>query len=369
MKVNRSSTEPPPRTLEELAKLMGVSRATASNAFNRPDQLSHELRQRILAVAKEVGYAGPDPTARALSRGKRGAIGLVFTEQLSYAFSDPAAVLLLEGLAEACEQAETGLLLLPVSAGNEGSAVRAINGAAVDALALYSLPDRDPAVIAASTRAIPAVTIDQPLVPGVSYVGIDYRVAARTALSFLLGLGHRKVAVLGYRLTPERHQGAITREHQSRAKYYSTRERLIGYREALDELGLGWDVLQFLESASNDAAGGAASGGYLLDGPSRPTAILTDSDQLAIGVLEAAAKAGLAIPDELSVVGMDDVPAASASSPQLTTIRQPLVEKGRRVGEILLNERVRKRNVRLPVELIVRGSTAPPRVDARSRAR
>jgi DNA-binding LacI/PurR family transcriptional regulator len=351
---------PPARTLDDLARTLGVSRATVSNAFNRPDQLSAKLRERILTTAKESGYVGPDPTARALSRGERGAIGLVFTEQLSYAFSDPAAVHILEGLARACEQAETGLLLVPISAAGDGSAARAINGAAVDALALYSLPDDDPAVEAALARGITTVMIDQPLLPGLPYVGHDDRAAARIALAHLLELGHRRIGVLGYRLTPQRHRGELAREQQLAAGYRHTRTRLKGYEDALGAFGSSWDSLCFFESESNDPAGGAATAHEMLRLQDPPTAILTDSDQLAIGVLQAAADAGLQVPTDLSVIGMDDVPAAAVVTPALTTIRQPLVQKGEAAGRILLGQRSGKRKTVFPVELVGRESTAAP---------
>jgi DNA-binding LacI/PurR family transcriptional regulator len=345
------------RTLDELAAMIGVSRATVSNAFNRPDQLSAKLRERILEAARDLGYAGPDPTARALSRGERGVIGLVFGEQLSYAFSDPAAILILEGLARACERAETGLLLVPVAADENGTAIRAINGAAVDALALYSLPDEDPAVAAALGRGITTVMIDQPLLPGVPYIGHDDRSAARLALGHLLELGHRRIGILAYRLTPERHRGEVPRELQQAAGYRHTRTRLDGYGDALRAFDRNWDTLSFFESESNDPAGGAAAALELLRATPAPTAILTDSDQLAIGVLGAARTVGLCVPEELSVIGMDDVPAASVVTPRVTTIHQPLVRKGEAVGEILLGQRSGKRRIVFPVELVVRDST------------
>ncbi len=347
--------------------MLGVSRATVSNAFNRPDQLSSELRQRILEAARVAGYVGPDPTARALSRGTQGTVGLVLTEQLSYAFSDPAAVLVLEGIARACEEGETGLLLVPVTTTKDGSQTRAINAAAVDAFALYSVSDDDPIVETALARSIPTVMIDQPMLEGVPYVGHDHRSAARLALEHLLALGHRRVAVLAYRLTPERHSGEVTRQQQLDAGYHHTRARLQGYRDALRAHGLDWDLLTFFESPSNDPAGGAASAAALLQGQGAPTAILTDSDQLAIGALQAAADAGISVPDDLSLVGMDDIPAARMVTPALTTVRQPMIEKGHAAGRILLGKSPRKKRVVLPVELIVRESTAPAPAERRTR--
>jgi DNA-binding LacI/PurR family transcriptional regulator len=366
VKVKRGTRTQPKRTLDELARALGVSRATVSNAFNRPDQLSAKLREHILQAARESGYAGPDPTARALSRGERGVVGLVFTEQLSYAFSDPAAVLILEGIARTCENAETGLLLVPISAGADGSGARAINGAAVDALAIYSLPDDHPIVEAALARGIRTVMIDQPLLSGLPYVGHDDRSAARLALTHLLELGHRRIGILGYRLTPQRHRGELARAQQLAGGYRHTRTRLEGYEDALRGSDLSWDDLCFFESESNDPAGGARSALEMLRLEDAPTAILTDSDQLAIGVLRAAVETGLRVPNELSVIGMDDVPAAAVVTPALTTIRQPLVEKGEAAGRIMLGQGSSRRKTVFPVELVVRESTGAPPVRKRA---
>src|SRR5918999_402442 len=102
-------------TIKEVAAEVGVSAATVSNAYNRPDQLSPELRERVFAAAKKLGYAGPDPVARGLRRGGGGAVGVVYADQLSYAFADPAAVMFLEGVSQAAEEARLGLLLVPGS--------------------------------------------------------------------------------------------------------------------------------------------------------------------------------------------------------------------------------------------------------------
>jgi DNA-binding LacI/PurR family transcriptional regulator len=104
-----------PATLASLAAELGVSRTTVSNAYNRPDQLSAPLRERVLEAARRLGYPGPDPVARSLRTRRAGAVGLLLTEALSYAFRDPVATGFLEGLALACERAGQGLLLIPVS--------------------------------------------------------------------------------------------------------------------------------------------------------------------------------------------------------------------------------------------------------------
>jgi len=140
-----------------------VSRTTVSNAYNRPDQLSAPLRERVLEAARRLGYPGPDPVARSLRTRKAGAVGLLLTEALSYAFRDPAATGFLEGLALACEQAGQGLLLVPVSP--EHADVAAVHRAGVDGFERYGevellegcghfVPEERPEAVADAVRSI-----------------------------------------------------------------------------------------------------------------------------------------------------------------------------------------------------------------------
>lgn len=128
-------------TLASLAAELGVSRTTVSNAYNRPDQLSPELRERVLETARRLRYPVPDPVARSLRTRCAGAIGLLLTEGLSYAFRDPAAVGFLEGFALACEEAEQGLLLVPASPdADQRSTAATVHQAGVDGFVVYSVP-------------------------------------------------------------------------------------------------------------------------------------------------------------------------------------------------------------------------------------
>ena len=153
-----------------MAAELKVSRTTISNAYNRPDQLSADLRERVLATAKRMGYAGPDPVARSLRTRKAGAVGLMITEPLNYSFSDPAALDFVAGLAESCEDAGQGLLLVAVGPNrtvNDGSA--AVLAAGVDGFVVYSASDDDPYLQVVLQRHLPVVVVDQPKdVPGTS---------------------------------------------------------------------------------------------------------------------------------------------------------------------------------------------------------
>ena len=345
-------------TLQTLADRLGVSRTTASNAFNRPDQLNPALRERVLALAAELGYAGPDPAGRALRSGRAGSIGVVFTEGLSYTFTDPASVAILGGVAAEAERAATSLVLLPASFSSTGGpTAEAVRSALVDAFFIVSLPEDHPSLRAALERNVPVVIADTPRVDGVPFVGIDDRGGARSAAAHLAQLGHAQIGVIAFRLRADEHEGLVDARRRHQAAYRVTRERLEGYAEGLDG---EWDEVPLYETFPNSRAAGARAARTLLALEPRPTALLAMSDELALGALDAARELALDVPGELSVVGYDDAPAAAAAA--LTTVRQPLVEKGRAAGRMLLEalDGGTPADVTLPTELVVRGSTAAP---------
>src|SRR5262249_38294975 len=161
-------------TLQTVADAVGVSRSTVSNAYSRPDQLSPELRARILEAAERLGYPGPHPTARSLRRGKVGAIGGLFTDNLPIAFSHPYALGHLRGLAGAAEVRNTSVLLIPLAYEDEAAAGEAVRNAAVDAFCVYCVPDGHAALDVIRARGIPVVGGELPdsLPPGACYVGV-----------------------------------------------------------------------------------------------------------------------------------------------------------------------------------------------------
>jgi DNA-binding LacI/PurR family transcriptional regulator len=342
-------------TLQTIADALGVSRTTVSNAYNRPDQLAPGLRERILDAARDLGYTGPDPAARRLRSGRRDVVGLLFTEELSYAFTDPAAVLLLQGIARATEAAGLALLLIP----EHGRVRNAVHDAVVDAFCIYSMPAGHPNVEAALERRLPVVVVDEPRLEGHPYIGIEDGRGARLAAEHLTRLGHRRFAVLCESHRDDDYQGPLTEERERTPTYAINKTRLQGYRDGLEAAGIDWRATSRFELPASLPERGLEGGRVVLGGDPRPTAILAGTDQLAFGVLEAAREAGLSVPRDLSVVGFDDLPAAAWAQPALTTVRQPLLEKGELAGRLLIGEAA-EREVILPVELVVRGSTGPP---------
>jgi DNA-binding LacI/PurR family transcriptional regulator len=342
-------------TLKRVADEVGVSPMTVSNAFNRPDQLSPALRERILESARELGYAGPDPLARGLRRGRAGAIGLISDTNLSYAFDDPAASAVIAGVCAAAEEEELGLLLVPPG----GPAP--LSSAVVDGIVVYSVAQGDPLLALAVARRLPAVVVDQPAGTGLPRVGIADEDAACAAARHLTALGHRRFAVVSFALAPDGLTGPADLARRRNALYAVSRARLAGYATTLGEAGIEWTDVPVYECAGSVRAAGRAAAERLLAADPPPTAILATSDVLALGVLDAAATSGTSVPHDLSVVGFDDVPAAAEA--RLTTVRQDHHAKGRVAGDLLLaamrGERVATRSL-LPHELVVRGSTAPP---------
>jgi DNA-binding LacI/PurR family transcriptional regulator len=339
-------------TLQTIADALGVSRTTVSNAYNRPDQLAPELRRKVLETAKELGYAGPDPAARRLRSGRRGAIGLMFSERLSYAFTDPGAVGFLQGLTEATEAKGYELLLLPGMRGEEQE-VGAVRDAVVGAFCLYCMPDTHPAVDAALARRVPVVIVDEPRSAASFFVGIDDREGARMAAAHVKELGHERAAIVTDRLVDDAYEGLADPDRIARSNCKVARDRVAGYLAGLDTTA----PVPVYDAMANFKEPGALAARALLALDPRPTVLLCATDVLAFGAMRAVRELGLAIPGDVSITGFDDVPEAVLAD--LTTIRQPLVEKGREAGRLLM-EQDTEREVVLPLELVTRGSTAAP---------
>jgi DNA-binding LacI/PurR family transcriptional regulator len=349
-----------PATLASLAAELGVSRTTVSNAYNRPDQLSAPLRARVLEAARRLGYPGPDPVARSLRTRRAGAVGLLLTEALSYAFRDPAAIGFLEGLALACEQAGQGLLLVPASP--EHADVAAVHRAGVDGFVVYSVGEDDPHFKAVLERPVPTVVCDQPTgVEGVDRVGVDDRTAMLDLARRLTALGHRRIGVICMRLAATRCDGPADEARQATITYSVQRARLAGLRDALAEAGVDWADVPVHERYEHTLEAGQDAAAELMTAHPDLTAIVCTSDILALGALRHAGACGLTVPDDLTVTGFDGVPEAERVG--LTTVRQPVREKGRVAGELLLQrgDRSRPRRVTLPTELLVGRTSSEPR--------
>ena len=295
-------------TLQTLADRLGVSRTTASNAFNRPDQLNPALRERVLALAAELGYAGPDPAGRALRSGRAGAIGVLLTEQLSYAFDDPAAVATLRGLAAEAERVGISLALLPAPLSGGGPPAARSTRALVDACFVYALPEDHPSVARRARAQLPVVVSDTPHIDGVPFVSIDDRGGARAAAQHLLDLGHRRLAVVSLRHARRRPQRLRRRRAPPRPRPTASRasaSRATRTRSpAPASTGTTCRSTRSTRTRARSAREAVARAARARAAADR---VLAMSDEIALGVIDGARAPALDVPRELSVVGFDDV--------------------------------------------------------------
>ena len=347
-----------PARLSDVADRAGVSKATASNVFNRPNLVRDEVRARVLAAADALGYAGPDPTARSLSAGKVNAIGVATAEPLAYFFQDPFARTMMTGITEACDANGIGISL--VSSGSEDQLAWSIRSAVVDGLILFCLDDANRLIADARERRLPFVALafgdDDESVPVVS---VDNHAGAAMAARHLADLGHRRFAILGMEFG-EDHSGPVTMEEVEAALYATSRERVKGNLEALAACGIEAAEVPIFETTVDPTSVDKALAD-LFARPAPPTALLAHSDRIAMRALDWLRGHGLSVPGDVSIVGFDGVPEAATSDPPLTTVSQPIRELGRRAVEVLIDRSGALHREMLDLELVLRASSAPPR--------
>lgn len=330
----RSSRAPRKGTLASLAADLGVSRTTVSNAYNHPDQLSAALRTKILAAAEARGYPGPDPAARSLRTRRVGSIGVLLTEQLSYAFEDHASVDFLAGLAESSYGTENSLTLVPVGSGDDLAAgPELIHRAVVDGFIVYSVAADDPNLDAVRSRGVPMVVCDQPYDTDLPYVGIDDAAAITPAAEALVHAGHRRIGVLAKRLTRIRHDGPVDGHLLDDATLHVQRGRITGALDVFAAAGIDPAGVPVVARHHNDHATAVDAARELLTAHPDLTAVLCTTDSMAFGVLAYARSQGKSVPRDLSVTGFDGVELARTRG--LTTVAQPNKAKGAAAGAML----------------------------------
>ncbi|TPL46147.1 substrate-binding domain-containing protein [Mesorhizobium sp. B2-4-4] len=347
-----------PVRLADIAKAAGVSHGTASNVFSRPEIVREEVRERVRATAEAMGYAGPDPKGRLLRAGKVNAIGVATAEPLSYFFEDPFARVMMAGISQACDATGAGISL--VSAANTEQLAWNIQSALVDGFIVFCIEGGSRLVELARERKLPFVALDLDSEDGsVAAIGVDNIAGASLAARHLTELGHRRFAVLALPFADGR-TGIISPEELRAAAYAGTRDRLTGYFRELSRVGIDTSKVPVYETA-NDAATTKAGLETIFASGEPPTAILAMSDRMALATLEWLSARGLNVPDDVSVIGFDGVPEAALSEPPLTTVAQPIAEMGRLAVKAILESDGKVSRQLLPVELIVRASSAPPR--------
>ncbi len=347
-------------TLADVGKAAGVSRGTVSNVFNRPELVRPELRQRVEAAARALGFGGPDPKGRLLRDGKFNAIG--FMPPGAYAIAEvmrsPYGRELVLGVSLACDEAGTTLSLVN---GTDNTRFASIREALVDGFILGHSGDIG-LITSAQRRRLPFVILESDAGPDINSIKIDGRRGAVAAVRHLTGLGHRHFAILSIRRTP----GPPIVHMPGQAKrpllagFSLDDERLDGFKQGLAEANLSIDDVPIIETTPGDPSAGA----IVFDNVPEATAILTMSDWQAITILDEAVCRGIEVPGHVSVIGFDGTAESARTTPPLTTVAQDVIGKGRLAARMVLDNQPPRQLV-LPVELVVRASTAAPRAKIR----
>ncbi len=331
-------------TLDGVAREAGVSRATVSRVVNGSPKVSPDVRRAVERAVARLGYV-PNQAARSLVTRRSDSIGLVITEPASRLFDDPFFPRLLRGIsAELSARNLQVVLLMPEDEAAELRLERYLGAGHVDGVILVSLHGDDPLPGHLEARGVPMVVGGRPPAGlSASFVDVDNREAARSAVRHLAGIGRRKIATIA---GPQDMGAGI--------------DRLEGYRDGLTELGMPRDD-RLVATADFTYEGGAAAMRRLLAAAPDLDAVFAASDLIAAGALSVLRVAGRPVPEAVALVGFDDSPLAEAMEPPLTSVRQPIEEMGRELVRLLVEslDRTQRatRRVLLSTELVPRASS------------
>lgn len=327
--------------LEEVARLSGFSRSTVSRVINNDPNVSRATREKVMSVVKQVNFQ-PNVVARSLAAGRTRILGLVIPRDVSALFTDPYFPAQIQGVASACNSHDHSVMLWLAEPEYERRTISGfIQNHLVDGVIVSSNLIDDPVVKKLLENQFPFVLIGRhPTDERVSYVDVDNRNSSRDAVMHLLRLGRRRVATIS--------------GPQTMMVGY---DRLLGYQEALRLRGIALDPELNIEGDFTEAGGYAAMQRLLTR---RPDAVFVASDTMAMGALRALRENRVRVPEDIAVVGFDDMPFSARSEPPLTTVRQPVFRTGVAAAEILIdlieNPGSAPRRIVLPTELVIRSS-------------
>ncbi len=331
-------------TLEEIGKLAGVSRSTVSRVINNHPNIRPNVRERVQQVIAETGYQ-PNSAARSLVSNRSRIIGLFMPSVLRSAFTDPYYPQIIQAISHACNQNDYIVsLFLSQTVEEESKMIQRIVGSGViDGLIITAEHTDTSFIPTLQAYDIPFVQIGRPhdtTKDDISYIDVDNYAGAHYATSHLIQQGHRRIAQI--------------------ATIYNTAgvDRDRGYRQALVERGIAVDEELIEVGDFSETSGYEAMQRLLLK---KPTAVFVQSDSMAIGALRALHEVNIQVPQDVAIVGFDDLPSASQLSPSLTTIRQPIYRTGTLAVETLIDilntSKEPVRRIVLPVELVIRSSS------------
>ncbi len=330
-------------TLEQVAQLAGVSRSTVSRVINDHPNVRAKTRTKVWQAIRESGYQ-PNVVARSLVTNRTRIISMVIPEVVTTLFTDPFFPLVLRGATEACNARHYQLMLslFTASADPHEMYQRVMQNGYLDGAIVSSTSLDDPLISDLLRDRIPFISIGRRPDERVHYVDADNVGGAQMAVEHLIRLGHRRIAAITGRLDMTAGQ-----------------DRLEGYRRALKAHAIPIREELIVEGDFAENSGRVGMQQLL---PASPSAVFAASDMMAIGALKVLREAGWQVPQDVSLVGFDDIPIASVMEPALTTVRQPIERLGAMAADLLIgrleecSEAASAHRIILPTELVIRTS-------------
>lgn len=337
-------------TLKSVASILNVSTATISNAFNRPDQLSTTLRDKILSECERLGYSGPSVTARSLRTGKTGVIGVLLADSLAYNFSDPVASEFLAGLSQSFDEHNVNMLLLPSKSGNyQNTQVESIP----DSFIVYGKPADTKVLDLIQRQQKPMVLVDFRM-NQLPSINVNNYQASYEIAKHAIHSTQDHLLIFALKLSPNHSITLGDIDELYNCDEAVARCRYDGYMKAINESGISFEhnhVLQLQDvepSILKHLIRGALTSAQSVD------VLLCMSDRIAIAALEVAGELGISVPSDLRIVGFDGIPQAETLG--ITTVHQPIEHKGRLAAQMVLEERPYE-SLELETELIIRSTS------------
>jgi DNA-binding LacI/PurR family transcriptional regulator len=332
-------------TSHDVAKLAGVSRTTVSFVLNNVPgvSISQATRQRVLEAAKQLNYH-PHATGKKLASGKSYTLGLVLLQNPEQVFEDAFLIQVLLGVEQAASRQGFNVLLKPVAPDDNSGYSRLINENHVDGIILSGPRQDDDEIVRLKSEGVPIMLMGQLPESGIPFVDVDAIEGAAIAVRHLLELGRRRIAMIT----------------NASLNYISAQHRRSGYEQSIADSGLFLEE-ELVREGDYTPASGFRAMQILLNLPRRPDAVFIASDVVAIGAIQAIKQAGLRIPEDIAVVGFDDVPLSEYYDPPLTTLRLPAFglgwASGERLVRIIQGEELSQPGLVLDSELVVRASS------------
>lgn len=331
-------------TIYDVAKKSGYSITTVSKVLNNQPNVSERAKKKVMKAVQELGYI-PYSSARTLATKKSNMIGVVFSEAMDVGMTHPFFSEVIEAFRKQVELYQYDLLFVSRNIDSDQSYHEHLRNRGVDGVIVVNLHSEDEEIEVFKKSSLPAVFIDL-CIDEANVVFSDNELGCSLAIKHLYKLGHRKIAhIAGSQTT------------------FSGSERLSGFKKAMKEYGLPTPDPYIVDGGYFTYEGGRTAMLQLLSLEDRPTAVFASGDNMAIGAIQTCKELNIKVPEEISIIGFDDIAHAKYVDPSLTTIRQDTDRIGRQAATLLLNEINENKNFNrkseIPVRLVKRESCGP----------